>query len=146
MVELDDLKDLFQPIRFCDSVKDGEHHWWETLFGWSPTATGILNLMLHPICKKEMHRQWNQGHVSWGEYRDPAWLCRDAIRKAKAQLELNLARDAKNNKKGFYRYVGQKRKIKENGPTLVNKTRELITTHLPQQAEVLNTFFCLSFQ
>ncbi|KAK4805581.1 hypothetical protein QYF61_009346 [Mycteria americana] len=28
--------------------KDGEHHWWETVFGWSPTATGILNLMLHP--------------------------------------------------------------------------------------------------
>ncbi|XP_076194341.1 uncharacterized protein LOC143160464 [Aptenodytes patagonicus] len=29
--------------------KDGEHHWWETLLGWSPTATGVFNLMLHPI-------------------------------------------------------------------------------------------------
>lgn len=29
--------------------KNGEHHWWETLFGWSPMATGILNLMLHAI-------------------------------------------------------------------------------------------------
>ena len=29
--------------------KDGEHHWWETLFEWSPTATRTLNLMLHPI-------------------------------------------------------------------------------------------------
>ena len=36
-------------------------------------------------------------------------MCRDGVRKAKAQLELNLARDAKN-KKGFYRYVSQKRK------------------------------------
>jgi len=43
-------------------------------------------------------------------------LCRDGVRKAKAQLELNLARDAKNNKKGFYRYVSQKRKIKESVP------------------------------
>ena len=65
-------------------------------------------------CKKEMHRQWNQGRVSWEEYREAAQMCRDEIRKAKAQLELNLARDAKNNKKGFYTYVGQKRKIKEN--------------------------------
>ncbi|KAK4807100.1 hypothetical protein QYF61_018441 [Mycteria americana] len=31
-------------------------------------------------------------------------------------LELNLARDVKNNKKDFYRYVAQKRKIKENVP------------------------------
>jgi len=44
------------------------------------------------------------------------WLCRNGVRKAKAQLELNLARDAKNNKKGFYRYFSQKRKIKESVP------------------------------
>ncbi|KAK4822139.1 hypothetical protein QYF61_010262 [Mycteria americana] len=55
--------------------------------------------------KKEMHRQWKQGQVSWEQYRDTAWLCRDGVRKAKAWLELNLARDAKNNKKGFYGYV-----------------------------------------
>ena len=29
--------------------KDGEHHWWETLFGWSPPATGVLSTMLHPV-------------------------------------------------------------------------------------------------
>ena len=55
-----------------------------------------------------------QGQVSWEEYRDTALLCRDWVRRAKVQLELNLARDAKNNKKGFYRYVSQKRKVKEN--------------------------------
>ena len=37
-------------------------------------------------------------------------------RKAKARLELNLAKDAKNNKKGFYRYVSPKRKAKESAP------------------------------
>jgi len=41
-------------------------------------------------------------------------LCRDGVRRATAQLELNLARDAKNNKKVFYRYVSQKRKVKES--------------------------------
>ncbi|XP_076185054.1 uncharacterized protein LOC143156043 [Aptenodytes patagonicus] len=29
--------------------KDGEHYWWESLLGWSPTATGVFNFMLHPV-------------------------------------------------------------------------------------------------
>ena len=41
--------------------------------------------------KKDMRRQWKQGQVCWEE-------CRDGIRKAKVQLELNITRDAKNNK------------------------------------------------
>jgi len=52
-----------------------------------------------------MHRQWKQGQVSCDEYRDVAWLCRDHVKKAKDQLELNLARDTKNNKKSLYRYA-----------------------------------------
>jgi len=63
--------------------------------------------------KKELHRQRRQGQVSWEEYRDTAQLHRDGVRKTKGQLELNLARDAKSNKKGFYRYVSQKRKSKK---------------------------------
>jgi len=41
-------------------------------------------------------------------------LCIEGVRKAKVQMELNLARDTKNYKKGFYRYVSQKRKVKES--------------------------------
>ena len=29
--------------------QDTSHNWWDTLFGWSPTATGILNTLSHPI-------------------------------------------------------------------------------------------------
>ncbi|XP_063177384.1 uncharacterized protein LOC134508994 isoform X1 [Chroicocephalus ridibundus] len=29
--------------------RDGGHEWWDTLFGWSPTATGLFNKMLHPV-------------------------------------------------------------------------------------------------
>jgi len=47
---------------------------------------------------------------------DAAQLHRDGFRRPKARLELNLARDAKKNKKGFYRYVSQKRKDKESVP------------------------------
>lgn len=43
-----------------------------------------------------------------GKYRDTAWMCWDGIRKAKAQLDLNLVMDAKNNK-GLYRYTVQER-------------------------------------
>jgi len=47
--------------------------------------------------KRELHTQWKQGQVSWEDYRDAVQLCRDGVRRAKARLELNLARDAKNN-------------------------------------------------
>ncbi|XP_068888050.1 uncharacterized protein [Aphelocoma coerulescens] len=29
--------------------QDASHNWWDSLFGWSPTATGILNTLCHPI-------------------------------------------------------------------------------------------------
>lgn len=35
-------------------------------------------------------------------------MCRDGIRKAEVQVELNLLRDMKNNEKAFCRYIGQK--------------------------------------
>ena len=66
-----------------------------------------------------MYEGNEQGHVFWEEYRDTAWRCRDEIRKTKVQFELNLVRDVKNNKQGFYRYFGQKRKVKENVLLLV---------------------------
>ncbi|KAK4830251.1 hypothetical protein QYF61_009318 [Mycteria americana] len=93
--------------------------------------------------KRELHRQWKQGWVTWKEYRDTACLCRDGVRKAKAQLELNLARDT-NNKKGFYRYVNQKKKVKESVPPLMNKNGALVSTD-EEKAEVLNNFFASVF-
>ena len=64
-----------------------------------------------------MHRKWKQGCVSWDEYRDVVCVCRDRIRTAKAQMELNLARDVKDNNKGFYRYIGRRRQAKESSPS-----------------------------
>lgn len=46
--------------------------------------------------------------------------CVGSGRKAKAKLELNLARDAKNNRKGFYRYFNWKSKVKEDVPPLLS--------------------------
>ena len=40
------------------------------------------DLLVKLRSKKEMHRQWKQGHVAWEEYRDAAQMCRGGIRKA----------------------------------------------------------------
>ena len=56
--------------------------------------------------KREKYRQWKEACVAWEEYRDSVQTCRNAIRKAKEQTERNLAKHVKNNKKGFYRYIG----------------------------------------
>lgn len=56
-------------------------------------------------------------------------------------MEFNLARDIKKkNKKGFYRYIGQKRQAKDSILSLVNEKRELSTTAM-DKAEVLKEFF-----
>ena len=59
------------------------------------------------------------------------------------QVELNLARDVKNNKT-FYRYIGQKRQAKTGVPSLVNLKGELASTD-KEKAEVLNEFFASVF-
>lgn len=38
----------------------------------------------------------------WEKYRDAVQMCRNGVRKAKVEVELNLARNGKN-KKGFFR-------------------------------------------
>lgn len=45
-----------------------------------------------------------------GEYINMVQACKDGIRKAKAQQDLDLV---KGNKKGFYKYIGNKRSTME---------------------------------
>ncbi|TRZ12997.1 hypothetical protein HGM15179_014112 [Zosterops borbonicus] len=51
--------------------------------------------------------------MTWEEYKNEVGLCRDGVRKAKTKLELNLPRNTKNNKKGFYRLPDQEEPIDE---------------------------------
>lgn len=71
-------------------------------------------------------------------------MCRDVIRKAKALTEIILVRDAKDNKKGFFRYFSCKRKTKESILPLTNKDRKLITEDV-EKSEVLNKYFASVF-
>lgn len=43
-----------------------------------------------------MHIQWKQGQVTLAVFRDAVQICKDGIRKAKAQMDLDLTRDVEN--------------------------------------------------
>ncbi|GAB0210181.1 mitochondrial enolase superfamily member 1 [Grus japonensis] len=94
--------------------------------------------------KKEAFRGWKEGQVAWEEYRETVRAARDQDRKAKALIELNLARDVKDNKKSFYRYVSEKRRTRENVGPLWNEMGDLVTQDM-EKAEVLNDFFASVF-
>ncbi|KFW68190.1 hypothetical protein AS28_13777, partial [Pygoscelis adeliae] len=97
----------------------------------------LLDKLKH---KKEAYRGWKQGQVAWEEYREIVPAARAQVRKAKALIELNLARDIKGNKKRFYRYAGDKRKTRKNVGPLWNEMGDLVTRDT-EKAEVLNDFF-----
>ena len=71
-------------------------------------------------------------------------MCRDRIRKAKTQMELNLATDVKYKKKGFYRYIGRRRQAKESAPPLMKGNGELASSDI-EKAELLNECFASVF-
>jgi len=66
------------------------------------------------------------------------------VRKAKVQLELNLTRKVRNNKKGFYRHVSQKKKVEKVYPPLMNTTGKLVAVD-EEKAELLNNIFASVF-
>ncbi|KFQ50852.1 hypothetical protein N333_11838, partial [Nestor notabilis] len=94
--------------------------------------------------KKIAYRRWKQGQATWEEYRDIVREARDQVRKAKAQLELSLDRDIKGKRKGFYKYVTNKRQTRDNVGPLQDETGELAALDL-DKAEVLNDFFASVF-
>jgi len=85
---------------------------------------------------------WKEGQAAWEEYKNVVRACGDAMRKAKAHLELNLARDVKDNKKGFSKYISSKRKSRDNVEPLLNEVGVLVTEDT-EKAELLNAFFAV---
>src|SRR5699024_8753945 len=55
--------------------------------------------------KKRIYLLWKKGRANRKEYKEVVKMCREKIRKAKAQLELNLAAGVKGNKKFFYKNI-----------------------------------------
>jgi len=93
--------------------------------------------------KRKVHGMWKEGQTTWEEYRNVVRACRDATRKAKVHLELNLARDVKD-KKSFFNYSSSKRKTRNNVGPLLNEVGVLVTEDAGK-AELLNAFFASVF-
>ncbi|NXU46786.1 YTX2 protein, partial [Drymodes brunneopygia] len=94
--------------------------------------------------KKRIYGSWKEGLVTWEEYRTVVRGCREAIRKAKASLELNLASQVKDNRKGFFKYIANKTNTRGNIGPLMNEVGALETEDI-KKAEVLNAFFASVF-
>jgi len=101
-------------------------------------------LLAEIMWKGKVHGMWKEGQATWEEYRNVTRACRDATRKARAHLELYLARDVKNNKKGFFNYISSKWKTRDNVGPLLNEAGVLVIEDA-EQAELLNAFFASVF-
>ena len=77
--------------------------------------------------------------MAWEYNRDASQMCADRIKRAGEQMELCLVREVKNKRKGFYKYIGQKRKAMESTAPLITEKEEQSIVNI-EKAEVLNNF------
>jgi len=94
--------------------------------------------------KRKIYRMWKERQATWEEYRNVVRACRDVTKRAKAHLELNLARDVKNNKKGCFRYISSKRKSRDNVGPLLNQAGALVMEDA-EKTKLLNAYFASVF-
>ena len=71
-------------------------------------------------------------------------MCREKIRKAEAQLELNLATKVRESSKYFYKYISSKRRARDDLHSLLDAEGNLVTKD-QDKAEVLNALFASVF-
>ncbi|KAJ7421937.1 hypothetical protein BTVI_16117 [Pitangus sulphuratus] len=98
------------------------------------------------FCRSTSDRQELVGDVNVGSSHG----CIDSetvefsIRQMRQAAKLSLAKDAKDNKKYFFKYINSKRKTKNNVCPLLSGRKILVTEDI-EKAEVLNVFFAFIF-
>ena len=63
--------------------------------------------LMDKLKEKKVHKMWKRGLSTLEEYRNIARACRDTMSKAKVLLNLNLAKEVKDNKKGLFKICQQ---------------------------------------
>ncbi|KAK4826721.1 hypothetical protein QYF61_010974 [Mycteria americana] len=112
---------------------------------WGRTPAWLnRELWLERRKKRRVDDLWKKGQATQEDYKGVARLCREKIRRAKAELELNLATAIKDNKKYFFKYISSKRRAKENLQPLLDGGGNTVTKD-EEKAEVLNAFFVSVF-
>ncbi|KAK4823485.1 LOW QUALITY PROTEIN: hypothetical protein QYF61_002549 [Mycteria americana] len=94
--------------------------------------------------KRRVYDLWKKGRATQEDYKGVARLCREKIRRAKAELKLNLVAAVEDNKNHFFKYISSKRRAKENLQALVDGGGNTVTKD-EEKAEVLNAFFASVF-
>lgn len=101
----------------------------------------FLDLRRH---EKKFCQDWKQERVTQEDYKGIVQANRDQVRKARTQIEVNLSRAIKGNKKKFYRYTSR---IRMSGRMQAHTEKKLETWSQrdTEKAEVLNNFFISFF-
>lgn len=94
--------------------------------------------------QKVADMRWKQVQDTREEFRNTACTYSDDVRKAKAQLQLRLARDIKVNKNSNYCCISTKRLDKEKMGSVLSKVGDLVAADTGK-AEMLIAFFASVF-
>lgn len=100
-------------------------------------------IFLHRNYTRNLNWKKEQGTLE--NYKDVMRSCREKIRRAKTQLELNMVTAIKGDKKCFYNHICNTERTKKNLCPSVDVGRDIITKE-EEKAKVPNTFFVSVFK